>query len=133
MDKEIIKNELLFQAVRSSGPGGQHVNKVSSKVILSFDLANSAGLSESEKERLKEKLSSKLTKEHILILSCGESRSQHKNKALVMAKFFKELQRNLTEQKKRELTRPSKTSIEKRLEKKKQHALKKALRQKLKD
>lgn len=133
MDREVIKNELLFQAVRSSGPGGQHVNKVSSKVILSFDLSNSSGLSENEKERLKEKLSSKLTKEHILILSCGESRSQHKNKELVTAKLFKELQRNLTEQKKRKLTRPSKTSIEKRLEKKKQHAIKKALRQKLKD
>ena len=67
---EILK-ELQFKALRSSGAGGQHVNKVSSKIELTFDLDNSLALSEKEKDLLKSKLQSKLTKEHYLILFCA--------------------------------------------------------------
>ena len=65
MNTESILKELNFKATRSSGPGGQHVNKTSSKIELSFDLENTLSLSESEKELLKTKLSSKLTRKRI--------------------------------------------------------------------
>lgn len=91
---EIIK-ELKFKAIRSSGAGGQHVNKTSSKIELTFDLENSLALSDKEKETLKEKLASKLTKEHQLILFCEETRSQHKNKELAIKRFLKLLKTSL--------------------------------------
>ena len=80
MDKKVLLSELKFKAVRSSGAGGQNVNKVSSKVVLSFDLANSLGLTHDEKELLLTKISTKLTQENILILTSEEDRSQLKNK-----------------------------------------------------
>jgi ribosome-associated protein len=83
MDKVQILSELNFKAVRSSGAGGQNVNKVSSKVVLNFDVENSNGLSEEEKPLVLSKLASRLTKENILILNCDEDRSQFKNKAIV--------------------------------------------------
>ena len=79
MNQEQILNELQFKAIRSSGPGGQHANKVSSKVELSFQIAASDGLTERQKKRLLLKLGNKLSKEGVLILQCDESRSQHKN------------------------------------------------------
>ena len=80
MDKSILIKELSFKTARSFGAGGQHVNKVSSKVILSFDLENSEGLNMREKKLLKKAMSSRLTKEGVLNLSCEESKSQHQNK-----------------------------------------------------
>ncbi len=76
---ELIK-ELKFKAVRSSGAGGQHVNKVSSKIELTFDLENSKELSENKKEILFKKLATRLTKENVLIIFSDETRSQHRNK-----------------------------------------------------
>ena len=58
MNKELLQGELQYKAVRSSGPGGQNVNKVSSKVVLSFDFKNTVAFSEQEKERLLLKLES---------------------------------------------------------------------------
>ncbi|UWX54855.1 alternative ribosome rescue aminoacyl-tRNA hydrolase ArfB [Maribacter litopenaei] len=130
MDKETILKELQFKAVRSSGPGGQHANKVSSKVELSFDLENSSGLSETEKSRISKKLVSKLTNEGILIFQCDESRSQHKNKDLVIKRFFDVLETALIVKKKRKASKPSKSAIEKRLKSKKANAEKKANRNK---
>ena len=88
MEPSKIKSELQFKAVRSSGAGGQNVNKVSSKVVLSFDLKNSQALSEEEKMRLETKLSSRLTSDLVLILNCDEDRSQLKNKAIVTKRFL---------------------------------------------
>ncbi|WP_319800396.1 peptide chain release factor-like protein [Flavobacterium sp. N1861] len=88
MNKEIILSELKFKAVRSSGAGGQNVNKVSSKVVLSFDMMNSSGLSEKEKEYLNEKIANRFTLEGILILNCDEDRSQIKNKELIIKRFL---------------------------------------------
>ena len=80
MNKEIILSELQFKAVRSSGSGGQNVNNVSSKVMLSFDVISSTGLETDEKELITKKLNTKLTNENVLILNCDEDRSQLKNK-----------------------------------------------------
>jgi len=130
LDSDIIIQELHFKAVRSSGAGGQHVNKVSSKVELTFDLENSNGLTHEEKELLLKNLISKLTKENMLLLTCSESRSQHKNKELVIKRFFKTLKNGLKIPKRRKATKPSKSSIQKRLEKKKKQAKKKLDRKK---
>ena len=130
MDSTEILRELKFKAIRSSGAGGQHVNKVSSKIELTFDLENSTSLSDEEKELLKTKLSSKLTKEKILILFCDESRSQHRNKEIVIKRFLELLTKNLVIQKERKATKPSKASIRKRIESKQRISVKKALRKK---
>lgn len=115
MDKEKIISELTFKAVRSSGAGGQNVNKVSSKVVLTFDLNASQALSEEEKERLTTKLKSKLTAENILILNCDEDRSQLKNKAIVTKRFLELITKSLVVPKKRKPTAIPKSVIEKRL------------------
>ncbi|NQV78364.1 MAG: aminoacyl-tRNA hydrolase [Lutibacter sp.] len=128
MNTEKIIKELNFKAVRSSGAGGQHVNKVSSKVELVFDLQNTAEFTEEEKDLLFKNLSSKLTKENLLLLTCDESRSQHKNKEIVINKFITIITNGLKIPKKRKPTKPSKSSIKNRLEKKKKQAYKKALR-----
>lgn len=128
MKKDILATELQFKAVRSSGAGGQNVNKVASKVELSFDLEASQGLSEQEVERLKIKLSNRLTNENILLLSCEESRSQHKNKTLVIERFFDIIENGLKVPKKRKATRIPKAVKRKRLEAKRKNADKKANR-----
>jgi len=120
--------ELKFKAVRSSGAGGQNVNKVSSKVELTFDLENSNALTELEKNRLLKKLSSKLSKENLLLMQCEETRSQHKNKELVVQKFLETIQLNLVVPKRRKKTKPTRSAIEKRLNSKKRAALKKVNR-----
>lgn len=127
---ENIIKELNFKAVRSSGSGGQHVNKVSSKIELFFDLQNSFELTLEEKELLLKNLRSKFSKEHILILTCDESRSQHKNKEIVIKRFAELITNGLKVPKKRKPTKPSKSSIKKRLDKKKKQAYKKVLRNK---
>jgi ribosome-associated protein len=119
MDKEKLISELQFKAIRSSGAGGQHVNKVSSKVELSFNLTKSQGLTTKEKERFLLKIANRLTKENSLILQCDEARSQHKNKQLVIKRFFDLLKKALHVPKKRKPTKPSKSSIERRLKSKK--------------
>ncbi|MEX2350031.1 MAG: alternative ribosome rescue aminoacyl-tRNA hydrolase ArfB [Flavobacteriaceae bacterium] len=128
MNQEAILNELTFKATRSSGAGGQHVNKVSSQIELGFDIPNSAGLSESEKTRLLDKLKSRVTKEGILQLNCSESRSQHKNKSIAVERFINLIKDNLKVPKRRKKTKPGKGAIEKRLKSKKNTALKKANR-----
>ncbi|MFD0760622.1 alternative ribosome rescue aminoacyl-tRNA hydrolase ArfB [Lutibacter aestuarii] len=130
MNTQALIKELKFKAVKSSGAGGQHVNKVSTKVELVFDLQNSSEFTKEEKELLLQKLKNKLTKENSLLLSCDESRSQHKNKELVIQRFLKLIENSLKVPKKRKATKPSKSSIEKRIDKKKKQAYKKAFRRK---
>ena len=127
--EELIK-ELTFKAIRSSGAGGQHVNKVSSKIVLFFDVYNSGNLSDDEKELLLKNLQAKLTKENILILNCDESRSQHKNKEIAIARFLKIITEGLKVQKPRKATKIPRSVIRKRLESKKKQAFKKATRKK---
>jgi len=125
---ELLLKELSFKAVRSSGPGGQHVNKTSSKVELTFNMANSTALSESEKERLQKNLKSRITQDGEIIITCGETRSQHQNKAIIIDRLIELLEQGLKEKKPRKKTKPSKKAIEKRISTKKKQALKKANR-----
>ncbi|WP_300439652.1 alternative ribosome rescue aminoacyl-tRNA hydrolase ArfB [Christiangramia sp.] len=119
MDQEIILNELDYKAVRSSGPGGQHANKTATKVELSFDIANSEGLSEQEKKRIFLKLAARINKEGILKMNIEDSRSQHTNKNIVTENFFTEIEKALEKAKPRKKTKPTKASKIKRLNAKK--------------
>ncbi|WP_109302278.1 alternative ribosome rescue aminoacyl-tRNA hydrolase ArfB [Aquimarina sp. AU474] len=130
MNTSIIINELRFKAIRSSGAGGQHVNKVSSKIELSFNIVTSLGLTDNEKLLLGQKLSSRLTKEGVLILQCGDSRSQHRNKELVIKRFVEIVKANLQVPKKRKATKPSRSAIKKRLNNKQKQSEKKINRKK---
>ncbi|MGV7107266.1 alternative ribosome rescue aminoacyl-tRNA hydrolase ArfB [Flavobacterium sp. U410] len=130
MNKDQIEKELQFKAVRSSGSGGQNVNKVSSKVQLSFDLLNSAGLEPEEKDWLQEKLNTKLTQDGILLLSCDEDRSQLKNKNIVIKRFWELLSENLKKPKVRKATKTTRAAKEKRLQTKKKSSEIKASRRK---
>lgn len=119
MNNQGLFSELHFKAIRSSGAGGQNVNKVSSKVVLSFDVVNSQFISEEEKVRIISKLQSRLTKDNVLILSCDEDRSQFKNKDIVTKRFFELLYKSLQIEKKRISTKVPKSVIKKRLKDKK--------------
>jgi len=129
-DAHAIIKELNFKAVRSSGSGGQHVNKVSSKVELTFNLKESLMLNAPQKTRILSKLQRRLTKEGVLVLQCGESRSQHKNKALVIKRFLSLIKDALKVPKKRKPTRVPKSVIKKRLKSKRKQSEKKVNRQK---
>jgi len=130
MNTEKLIKELNFKATRSSGAGGQHVNKVSSKIELFFDVENSAEFSDEEKKLLFKNLATRLTKENILLLTCDESRSQHKNKELAIQRFLEMIKQSLIIPKKRKPTKPSKASVRKKAENKKKISVKKALRKK---
>ena len=119
MDREKVISEVNYKAVRSSGAGGQNVNKVSSKVVLTFDLNASQGLSSEEKERLLTTLATRLTSENILILNCDEDRSQLKNKEIVTKRFLEILQKGLHVPKERKATKIPKSVIRKRIKDKK--------------
>lgn len=115
MITDLLLTELHFKAVRSSGAGGQNVNKVSSKVILTFNIINSQALSEKEKELLNNKLVSKLSSENVLILNCDEDRSQLRNKEIVTKRFLKLIKNALIVPKKRKATKIPRSVIEKRI------------------
>ncbi len=115
MNTEIILTELTYKAVRSSGAGGQNVNKVASKVVLTFDLKNSLAFEKAEKELVVTKLKSKLTADGILILNCDEDRSQLKNKEIVTKRFLELIKKSLIVPKERKATKIPKSVVEKRL------------------
>nr|WP_297308254.1 alternative ribosome rescue aminoacyl-tRNA hydrolase ArfB [uncultured Flavobacterium sp.] len=125
MNKTQLHSELDFKAVRSSGAGGQNVNKVSTKVILNWNSLGSSGLTENEIVRIQEKLANRINKEGVLILECDQTRSQLKNKELVTKRFFYLLENALIVAKKRIATKIPKSVIRKRLNDKKINSEKK--------
>ena len=126
----LLNRELAFSASRSSGPGGQNVNKVNSKITLMFDVARSEILTAEEKDLIVKKLASHLTKEGVLILSAQDNRSQLENKEAAIQKLDKLLVKAFAKRKVRKATKPSKTAVQKRITNKKQHSQKKQWRQK---
>lgn len=121
-----LESEMDYQVSRSSGPGGQNVNKVNSRVTLRFNVPNSVLLDEEEKAVLQQKLS--LTNEGDLLISSQESRSQIKNKEDCKQKFYDILKNAFKKKKVRKVTRPTKASQRKRLDSKKKHGEKKKMR-----
>ncbi len=119
LETQKIISELQFKAVRSSGAGGQNVNKVSSKVVLSFDLKNSNALTQEQKEILEIKLSTRLTTDLVLILNCDEDRSQFRNKEIVIKRFLELIRFGLIVPKERKPTKIPKSVIRKRIKDKK--------------
>jgi ribosome-associated protein len=127
----LLAPELKFRASRSSGPGGQNVNKVNSKITLKFDLLGSQLLTEDEKLLLSGKLASRLSVDGVLVLTSQEKRSQLQNKEEVIVKLDKILDKAFEKKKARRATKPSKGSVQERIKNKKQRSEKKQWRQKL--
>lgn len=123
--------ELQFQTSRSSGPGGQNVNKVESRVELRFRILDSQLLSEEQKETLFRKLASKLTADGELLIASQEDRSQLRNRETALRKFHEQLTKALHKPKPRKATKPSKAAVRERLDAKKKHSEKKANRKRL--
>ena len=124
----IPRSELGFRFSRSGGKGGQNVNKVETRVELLFDVAHSPSLSENQRKRLLENLSSHLDGEGMLRLVATEARSQYANRQSAVDRFERLLRHALRPRKPRKPTRPSRAARERRLAGKKEHARKKAAR-----
>ncbi|WP_375241694.1 alternative ribosome rescue aminoacyl-tRNA hydrolase ArfB [Lacinutrix sp.] len=129
-EEEALIKEFNFKAIRSSGAGGQHVNKVSSKIELSFNLETSLVLNENQKQVIKLKLSNRINKDGLLILQCGESRSQHRNKNIAIIRIIQVLKSALYIQKRRIPTKTPKAVVFKRLKNKRVNKERKANRSK---
>lgn len=123
-----FSSEFVFKTSRSSGKGGQHLNKTESRVSLFFNLEQSSLLHSSEKEHLREKLKEKITSEGVLQIDVESSRSQHQNKKIAIERFYQLLQEALKKKKARKLSKPSRIAIKKRLKQKKIQSEKKERR-----
>ena len=120
--------EITFQTSRSSGPGGQNVNKVESRVELRWSLEASQVLTPAQKQLILEKLAGQLTQEGYLLVVAQDDRSQLRNKEIALARFYELLQKSVRRPKPRRTTRPSAGAVRKRLEGKKIQSDKKANR-----
>lgn len=118
----IPQSELEMSFVRSSGPGGQHVNKTSTQVEVTFDLLHSSSIPEIDRQRMLAKLQSKLDSEGRLRVTAQESRSQLSNRKAALEKLTLLLKEAARKPKPRKKTKPSKASVEKRLDSKKKHS-----------
>lgn len=127
--KQQLETECKFSASRSSGPGGQNVNKVNTRVELRFSVSDSAVLSEEEKSLLFKKLKNRINSEGELFMASETERSQLRNRIKVTSLFFELVEKALVPRKKRIKTKPTQASKRKRLEHKKQRAQKKQMRQ----
>ena len=123
-----ILSEVSFSTARSGGAGGQHVNKVSSKVILSFNIKTSRVLEPAEKELLLFRLSKRVSASVEIAVFCQEDRSQYRNKEIAIKKFVAILRSAFALPKKRRATKATKASKERRMDSKKRRSRLKKLR-----
>ena len=118
----IPEDELNFTASRSSGPGGQHVNKVSTRVTLKFDLANSPSLTAGQKQRILDHLSTRISKKGVLRIVSQKTRSQAVNKEVALERFVELLQQALRRKPKRKAVTMPSAAKQKRIDDKKHRA-----------
>jgi len=126
----IPPHEYELTAIRSSGPGGQHVNKVATAIQLRFDIRKSS-LSEAQKARLLAIKDKRLTQEGEIIIKVEESRSQQKNREIAVRRLHQLIQKALQRQKKRLPTKPTAASVKARIQKKKKRSDVKKMRGKI--
>ncbi|MGH2541467.1 MAG: alternative ribosome rescue aminoacyl-tRNA hydrolase ArfB [Ardenticatenaceae bacterium] len=122
---EVPLGELRFSFARAGGPGGQHVNRAETKVELRWDVAGSSSLDETQRALLRERLASYITDEGVLLLSSGETRSQHRNRERLLARFETLVRNALRPRRVRRPTKPSSAARARRLERKRRHSAKK--------
>lgn len=130
---QIPFSEMDFSYVRSRGPGGQNVNRTNSAAVLRWNLAASQVFSEEQKGRLLAKLASQLTEDGDLIIRSDVHRDQDQNRSECIARLHALLRKALFVPKRRVATKPTRSSVKKRLDSKRRHAEVKASRQKIKD
>lgn len=131
MDINTLNKELRFRFSRSSGSGGQHVNKVETRVELLFDIDQSTGLTDNEKALLLEKLQSRINTDGILLIAAQQKRSQLLNKREANRRFFKLLEEALAPAPNRKGPPKLTANKQERLKQKKQNSEKKAMRKKV--
>ncbi|OQA03024.1 MAG: Peptidyl-tRNA hydrolase ArfB [Planctomycetes bacterium ADurb.Bin401] len=119
---QIPENELTFKASRSSGPGGQNVNKLNTKVAVSVNIETCSFLNEEQKKTILKKFSSRLTKDNRLIVESQRFRTQNANRDFAFEKLRDLIEAALVKPKKRKPTKPSFSSVEKRLKNKKRRS-----------
>ncbi len=129
MNFTILKKEVTYKAVRSGKPGGQHVNKVATKIQIIWDVNHSKAIDQAELNILKQKLKNRISSAGLLMLSVQTSRSQSLNKKRAWENLLFLLQKSLEKPTKRVATKPKKSAILKRLRYKK-HLSQKKLRRK---
>jgi len=128
INRQFLNPELQFQASRSSGPGGQNVNKVNTRMVLIFHVFDSAILSDIQKELLKTKLANKIDSEGKIQIQAQEKRTQTQNKEVAIKKFYAMLAKAFIKIAPRLATKPGKAAIEKRLTGKRKQAERKNAR-----
>jgi len=124
----IPEDELKFAASRSGGPGGQNVNKVSTRVMLRFDVRGSSSLSEWQRRRILSRLATRVTKDGVLVVASQQHRSQRANREAAAARFVELLREALRRLPVRKRTAVPRAAKERRIESKKQRSRRKRLR-----
>ena len=118
----ISEDEITFTASRAGGPGGQNVNKVSTRVMLLFDLAGSPSLTEEQKQRISVRLRTRVSKDGVLRVVSQKHRSQSANKEAAVERLAELLKEALVRQKPRKKTKVSRAAKERRLDEKRRRS-----------